>query len=148
MDNEELCNALRTAFSSEYAFLIKAQDIHWNIQGRVFYQDHLLFERIYQEVEEAIDPFAENLRKSRCFVPAGLSKMAQLSIIDDLAGDDLPPEQLYQTLLSDSDKMADLFASLFDLAEQFHEHGLSNFVADRQDAHRQHSWMLRASLVR
>jgi len=50
-------------------------------------------------------------------------------------------------LLTDSDNLADLFASAFALAEQNKEHGLSNFLADRQAAHRKHSWMLRASLV-
>jgi DNA-binding ferritin-like protein len=35
---------------------------------------------------------------------------------------------------------------LFDLSEQAGEHGFSDFVAGRMDAHRKHGWMLRASL--
>ena len=147
MDTTELFAALRTAFASEYAFLIKTQNAHWNVQGRLFYQDHLLFERIYEEVGGVIDDFAENLRKCQCFVPAGLEKMDDLTIIEDWPADDMPAEELYRTLLADSDALADLFAAAFDLAEAHHEHGLSNFMADRQDQHRKHSWMLRASLV-
>ena len=148
MNTKELFAALRTAFSSEYAFLIKTQDAHWNVQGEEFYQDHLLFERIYTEVGEAIDPLAENLRKTQCFVPSGLAKMSDLSILEDWPADDLTCDDYYRGLLRDSDAMADLFAAAFDLAEQYHEHGLSNFMADRQDQHRKHSWMLRASLVK
>ena len=49
-------------------------------------------------------------------------------------------------LLADSDRMADIFRITFDMAEANGDHGLSNFLADRQDAHKKHSWMLRASL--
>jgi len=140
-------SALRTAFSSEYAFLIKVQDAHWNVQGDDFYEAHLLFERIYTEVEAAIDPFAENLRKSQVFVPTGLGKMSNLSIVGDWPADDLDLMTYYQVLLEDSDSLCELFAAAFDLAEKNNEHGLSNFFADRQDAHRTHSWMLRMNLV-
>ena len=145
--DQDFIRALRTAFSSEYSFLVKAQDAHWNVQGDDFYQDHLLFETIYQEVEESIDPFAEQLRQCQIFVPSGLTKMKALSILEDFPADDLTCDVYKQTLLTDSDNMADLFASAFDVAEQNKEHGLSNFLADRQAAHRKHSWMLRASLV-
>ena len=145
--DETLSRMLRTAFSSEYSFLVKAQDAHWNVQGDEFYQDHLLFERIYQEVEESIDPFAEQLRQCQIFVPSGLTKMRELSILDDFPADNLTSDEYKQLLLTDSNAMADLFSSAFDVAEQRKEHGLSNFLADRQAAHRKHSWMLRASLV-
>jgi len=145
--DETLSRMLRTAFSSEYSFLVKAQDAHWNVQGDEFYQDHLLFERIYQEVEESIDPFAEQLRQCQIFVPSGLTKMRELSILDDFPADNLTSDEYKQLLLTDSNAMADLFSSAFDVAEQRKEHGLSNFLADRQAAHRKHLWMLRASLV-
>jgi len=145
--DETFSRALRTAFSSEYSFLVKAQDAHWNVQGDEFYQDHLLFERIYEEVQESIDPFAEQLRQCQIFVPSGLNKMRELSILDDFPADNLTSDEYKQLLLTDSDAMADLFASAFAVAEQNKEHGLSNFLADRQAAHRKHSWMLRASLV-
>jgi starvation-inducible DNA-binding protein len=53
---------------------------------------------------------------------------------------------MLQELLMDSDTMAMKFQQLFAVAETFGDHGLSNFLADRQDAHKKHSWMLRSSL--
>lgn len=148
MADQVFANMLRTAFASEYAFLIKTQDAHWNVQGDDFYEAHLLFERIYSEVEAAIDPFAENLRKAQVFVPAGLAKMQSLSMVSDLPTEDVVDVDVYyQTLLADSDALADMFAAAYDLCEKNKEHGLANFFADRQDAHRGHSWMLRMQLV-
>ena len=49
-------------------------------------------------------------------------------------------------LLHDSEKIAKFMKIVFDLAEAHGEHGLSNFIADRQDAHKKHAWMLRSTL--
>jgi DNA-binding ferritin-like protein len=48
-------------------------------------------------------------------------------------------------LLQDSDNMVIILKRVYDLAEAAGEHGFSNFLAERMDAHRKHSWMLRAS---
>ena len=145
--DQDFAGALRTAFASQYAFLIKAQHCHWNVQGRNFYSDHLLFERIYTEVEETIDPLAENLRKSQVMVPAGVETIDDLSVIKDFDCDSQDCEEMLQTLLDDCVKMTDLFSAMFDIAERQGEHGLSNFFADRQDAFKGHAWMLRSSLA-
>jgi len=47
--------------------------------------------------------------------------------------------------LLDSVKIVKIFKMVYDLAEENGEHGLSNFLAERMDAHKKHSWMLRAT---
>lgn len=137
--------ALKTTFASEYAFALKAQNFHWNTEGPLFYQHHLLFERIYDEVYGVVDKFAEELRSLQIYAPASYSKFSMLSQIQD---ENSVPEfqDMLRELLADSDKMANMFKIVFAMAEDAGDHGLSNFFADRQDAHKKHSWMLRASL--
>jgi starvation-inducible DNA-binding protein len=137
--------ALKTAFASEYAFTIKAQNFHWNVEGPLFGQLHELFGSIYEETYGSIDTFAEQLRALQIYTPASLERFSMLSKVDD-ENEILPFEQMLRELLSDSDKMADIFKITFTMAENSGDHGLSNFLADRQDAHKKHSWMLRASL--
>jgi starvation-inducible DNA-binding protein len=60
---DELKKAMKIAFASEYSFALKAQNFHWNVEGPLFPQLHMLFGDIYEEVYESIDPFAENIRK-------------------------------------------------------------------------------------
>ena len=137
--------ALQTAFASEYAFALKAQNFHWNTEGPLFYQHHLLFETIYNEVYDIIDKFAEELRALQIYAPASYSKFSMLSKVED---ENAVPEWngMLSDLLEDSERMANIFRITFDMAEQAGDHGLSNFLADRQDAHKKHSWFLRSSL--
>ena len=142
---DELVQALKRVLANEYAFALKAQNFHWNTEGPLFYQHHLLFERIYDEVYGSIDKFAEELRSLQIYAPASYSKFSMLSQIQD---ENSVPEfqDMLRELLADSDKMANMFKIVFAMAESAGDHGLSNFFADRQDAHKKHSWMLRASL--
>ncbi len=142
---EELRKALKIAFASEYAFFLKAHYFHWNVEGADFKQYHDLFGGIYEEVYDNIDVFAENIRKTGGYTPGSFERFSMLSRIEDETS--IPSAlDMVQELLKDSEKMANIFKLVFDLAEKYGEHGLADFLAGRQDAHRKHQWMLRATL--
>ena len=142
----ELITALKAAFASEYAFYLKAQNFHWNVEGDDFYQMHQMFGQIYNEVGDSIDDFAENIRKCQSFTPASFISLNALSVVQ---GNEqhLDCLEMAKELLQDSDNLAAMFAAVYDKADAAREFGLANFLADRQDAHRKHSWMLRSTLV-
>jgi starvation-inducible DNA-binding protein len=141
---DELKKAMKVAFASEYAFAIKAQNFHWNVEGPLFPQLHGLFDTIYTEVYGAIDGFAENIRKLGSYTPASFERFSMLTQIEDELNM-LEDRAMIAELLQDSDKMVKLLKMVYELAEQAGENGLSNFLAERMDAHRKHSWMLRAT---
>jgi starvation-inducible DNA-binding protein len=141
----DLTKAAKIAFCTEYAFVIKAQNFHWNVEGVLFETYHALFERIYTEVYGSIDGFAENIRKLGAYAPASFGKFSMLSQIED-EDQVIQFEAMCQELLNDNDKAIKVLKMVYDLAEQAGEHGFSNFLAERMDAHRKHGWMLRASL--
>lgn len=142
---EELVKTSKVAFASEYAFLVKAQFFHWNIEGANFPQYHRLLDDIYSEVQDNIDAFAENIRKIGAYTPASFSRFSMLSAVDDET-EILPAESMLAELLQDCEKMINIFKVVYTLAEQNKEFGLANFYADRQDAHAKHCWMLRSTL--
>ncbi len=142
---DELQKALKIAFASEFSFYLKAHFFHWNVEGSLFKQLHDLFGIIYEEVYDSIDDLAENIRKTGSYTPGSFQRFSMLSQIDDEVN--IPgPREMIEELLADSDKMAGIFKMVFALAEREGEHGLSDFLAGRQDAHRKHSWMLRSTL--
>jgi len=42
--------------------------------------------------------------------------------------------------------MVKLFAMVYKMAEDSGQYGVANFLAERQDAHQKHGWMLRSSI--
>lgn len=142
---DKFTNQLKIAFASQYAFALKAQNFHWNVEGSDFYQLHNLFEDIYNEVYDSIDDFAENIRKIKAYTPASLSRFSTLTEIDDESSV-LMPESMISELLLDAEKMQEIMKVLFVQSEANKEYGLSDFIAGRQDAFAKHAWFLRATL--
>lgn len=142
---DELKNATKTAFANTFAFYLKAANYHWNVEGMFFGQLHELFGNIYEEVYGSVDRFAEEIRALQSYTPASFSRFAELSQIEDEREIIEAREMLIQ-LYNDNERVLDSIKQAYDLAEQAGAHGLSNFLAERQDAHRKHGWMIRATL--
>lgn len=144
---DELQKSLKIAFASEFSFYLKAHNFHWNVTGPFFTQLHQLFGGIYEEVYGSIDQFAEEIRSAGAFVPASYTRFSMLSEIDDETN--IPDDaDMIAILLEDSDKMVKILKLCFDIATRYGEDGLANFLAERMDAHRKHSWMLRATITK
>ena len=142
---DKFVNQLKIAFASQYAFAIKAQNFHWNVEGIDFYQKHKMFQKIYEETYGAVDDFAENIRKIKAYTPASLYRFSALSAVNDEV-EILDPQAMVAELLRDAEKMQEIMKVLFTEAENLGHHGLSNFLADRQDAFAKHAWFLRSTL--
>lgn len=143
--NEELVKAMKIAFSSEFSYYLKAHFFHWNVEGPDFSQYHDLFGKIYEEVYGSIDDFAENIRKLGAYTPGSYTRFSILSIIEEEVK--VPPKEVMVVeLLKDGEVMVDLLRKVFQMAEAAGEHGISDFLAARMDAHQKHNWMLRSSL--
>jgi starvation-inducible DNA-binding protein len=142
---DELQKAAKIAFATEFSFYLKAHNYHWNVTGADFFEYHELFGKIYEEVYGAIDDFAEKIRSLGSFVPASYTRFSVLTQIEDET-EILPQMAMVQQLIEDNQKAIGMFKIVYDLAEANSEHGFSNFLAERMDAHKKHGWMLRSSL--
>ena len=142
---DELVQALKTVLANEYAFALKAQNFHWNVEGPDFYQYHGLFGSIYDEVYGSVDTIAERIRTLGAYAPSSFSRFSQLTEIEDQV--EIPTARsMIQKLVDDSVIVLDSIVRCYALAEQSGNHGLSNLMADRQDAYDKHLWMLTATL--
>jgi starvation-inducible DNA-binding protein len=142
---DELVQAMKKALADTFAFYLKAHGFHWNVEGRTFCQDHQLFSNIYSEVYGSIDQFAEEIRAMDAYAPASFIRFSELTSIEDEVKI-LNAQGMYEKLLSDNDIVMSSILQAYDLAEAAGNHGLSNFLAERQDNHAKHGWQLRATL--
>ena len=120
-----LADDLKTLLATSYAFVIKAQNFHWNVEGSDFAQYHNFFQGIYDEVYgNAIDQTAEYIRTLDVYAPGSFERFSELSVIEG------------QTKIPRA----------FQSATAEKNEGIANFIAERMDAHAKHGWMLRSFL--
>lgn len=142
---QALIEELKVAFASTYAFYLKAQYYHWNVEGPDFPQYHEFLGKLYEEVGGAIDKMAEHIRALDAYAPGSFARLEQLSAIK---GDEniIPAREMIENLLEDNDKLTPMLISVMKKAEGVDRYGTANFIQDRIEAHRIHSWMLKATL--
>ena len=142
---DELVQAMKKSLADTFAFYLKAQGFHWNVEGPNFPQYHALFDTIYNEVYGSIDQFAEEIRALDAYAPASFARFSELTSLQDEI-QILNAQGMLAKLLADNDVVLASLEQAYELAEVAHNHGLSNFLAERQDAHKKHAWQLKATL--
>lgn len=137
--------SLKAALADSFVFYYKAHQSHWNVEGVLFAQFHDLFSKIYEEVYDSIDTLAEELRALDAYVPMSTATLRELSSIEEesITRD---ARGMAQALLDDISIVMKSLEMTYHFAELEHQHGLSNLMAERQDAFKKHRWMLRSTL--
>ena len=140
-----LSDLLKQLLATQYAFVIKAQFFHWNVEGPDFSQYHKFFGKVYEEVYEALDPTAEYIRILEEYTPGSFERFQELSLIGGQTK--VPRARLMITeLLADNQTLIDLLNQCFDAADAADQQGIADFVAGRIDAQGKHGWMLKSFL--
>ena len=146
IESPELVNSLANCLGNTVVFYFKAHGHHWNVQGSDFSEFHSFFEAIYEDVYEAIDPMAENLRKLGAPAPYKLAEFARLSDIKD--GDiGVNAMSMVQDLLDNNEILIKCLKETFDVTQTVNEQGIANFIAERIDMHEKWRWQLSSYLV-
>jgi starvation-inducible DNA-binding protein len=140
-----LSDLLKQLLATQYAFVVKAQFFHWNVEGPDFSQLHKFFGKVYEEVYEALDPTAEYIRILEEYTPGSFERFQELSLIGGQTK--VPRARLMITeLLADNQTLIDLLNQCFDAADAEDQQGIADFVAGRIDAQGKHGWMLKSFL--
>lgn len=141
-----LTDALKALLATQYAYVIKAQFFHWNVEGPDFAQLHEFFGDIYEEVyDNSIDQTAEFIRILDDYTPGSFERFMELS---QIAGQTKVPRArlMIEELLADTESLINLLNQTFDSAEAEDQQGVMDFLASRIDAMGKHRWMLRSFL--
>jgi starvation-inducible DNA-binding protein len=141
----EIKQKAKQAFADSFIFYLQAHYYHWNVEGRHFSQDHGLFGTIYEEVQDNLDKFAEEIRTIGTYAPGIFDRFMDLSSIQQTA--DIPSaEEMYSTLIEKNARVIESLTELFEMLEGNRLHGFGDFIAGRIDAHNKHQWMLTSTL--
>lgn len=141
--NKELIEAMKVALADSYAFALKTQNYHWNVEGPHFSEYHKFFGELYGEVSDAVDGIAESLRTLDAYAPASFKRFSELADIEDETK--IPNAMdMFKQLSADNIKVIESLTIAYNQAEKDKKFGVSNFIQDRITAHEKHGWMIRS----
>jgi starvation-inducible DNA-binding protein len=143
---EELIQLLKESLANTFVMYFKAHQFHWNVEGSNFPQYHEFFGDLYEELHDAVDPIAEQIRTLDAFAPTSLASLLQMSAISEvLSPSGATTSLMFTSLNGDNNVVLLTLVKAYEKAEELGQLGISNFLQDRITAHEKHGWMLRAT---
>ena len=140
----ELGNAMKVVLADTFGMYLTSHGFHWNVEGRNFYQYHKLFQKIYEELFEAVDSIAEHIRALDEYAPFSYKRFQELSTVEDVVKIPVASAMMEQLIVA-NDQVTDSIRSALAQAKLANNEALVNFLGGRQEAHDKHGWMLRAT---
>tara|TARA_R110000868_G_scaffold59883_4_gene183603 strand:+ start:728 stop:1162 length:435 start_codon:yes stop_codon:yes gene_type:complete len=140
---EKLIAQLRTILGTNFALYFKAHSYHWNVEGPDFPEYHGFLGDFYDSVFDQTDDIAEHLRRLDSYAPVSLSRMMELSDIEEDVN--IPaPVGMFTNLRRDNDRYIIHLRAGIAAADAAGEPAVSNFLQDILGKHQKHAWMLRS----
>ena len=141
---DELVQYLREALANTFVMYFKAHQFHWNVEGPNFPQYHSFLGDLYEELQGAVDPIAEQIRTLDQYAPTSMAAMLAMSAVTE-ALTIAQPREMFTSLNNDNMIVMLTLTKAYEKAEELGHLGISNFLQDRLTAHEKHGWMLRAT---
>jgi DNA-binding ferritin-like protein len=145
MNLTELTEILEVVFASNFVARYRAHVAHINIKGRNFYNDHKLLKKIYEYLEDQVDPLGEKLRTLGALVPDMLVATTAMSRVHDY-GMNGTSEDLLRHVLDDVMTLIDVYHELRHVAEEVDYTDISNMADDAIGKLAKYKWQLEATL--
>lgn len=140
---EQLIAQLKTILGTNFHLYVKTHSFHWNTEGADFVQYHEYLGDLYEAIYGNVDIIAEKIRMLGAYAPTGLTRLVELSDIEDV--ENIPDAlTMLRTLASDNERLMFHIRAGIVAADQAEEPAISNYLQDLLDQHAKHAWFLRS----
>lgn len=132
---------LSQCLATTFAFGLKAQNFHWNVEGQNFYEYHLLFDKIQEGTYKTLDCLAEAMRTLSVYVPANFEDLKALSLIQDTRTVPANSEML-AILLNDCRILMNTLVTAYTTAETVPNHAICNLLGHHIQKFKKYEYLL------
>lgn len=144
-DRRAIAEGLSHLLADTYTLYLKTHNFHWNVTGPMFQALHLMFEKQYTELAEAVDEIAERMRALGHFAPGSYREFAKLSKIKEAEGVPGAMEMIRQ-LVEGHEAVVRTARDLFPTADDCCDEATADLLTQRIQLHEKSAWMLRSHL--
>ena len=143
--NEPIIDALRLVVADTYALIGQTHLCHWNVRGPSFFSLHTAFEEQYNELFVAVDEISERIRAKGALAPGGLSNLAKMAGIKEIA-EDSSAQDMVRHLVSANEKLLRDLKAARDCAGEGNDSESEDLMIARVQVHEKTVWMLKSYL--
>lgn len=129
------------AFATTFAFGMKAQNFHFNVEGPNFVEYHKIYDKIYSGTYGCLDDFAELIRSMSVYVPVNFEDLKMLSKIQDTRNVPSSREML-NILLNDCRILLAHLNLTYKSCEVAQEHAMCAFIGDKLQKFKKYEYLL------
>jgi len=144
-DRKEIAHGLSRLLADTYTLYLKTHNFHWNVTGPMFETLHLMFERQYTELADAVDLIAERIRALGVFAPGSYSEFGKLASIREETG--VPDARtMIKQLVDGQEAVVRTARSVFPVVDRAQDQPTADLLTQRMQVHEKAAWMLRSLL--
>lgn len=140
-----MIDQLRDYLADTYALYVKTQNFHWNVTGLEFFSLHLLFEKQYEDLADAVDEIAERVRALGSYVDGSFSAFQKRTSIPE-SNKKVSAQQMLKELVQGHETVTKLAHILIPKFEDLEDQGSADLLIKRLGIHEKAAWMLRSHL--
>lgn len=142
---QTIVDGLSKLLANSYTLYLKTQNFHWNVTGNMFQELHLLFEKQYMELANAVDEVAERIRALGFPAPASYTQFSQLATVKEETT--VPnAKKMIEQLIADNETIVRIARDLFPAVDDAKDEATADLLTERMQAHEKAAWMLRSLL--
>ena len=143
--SSSVVGALEKALADTYLLYLKTQNFHWNVTGPTFKLLHEMFGSQYDDLAEAVDLLAEQIRILGSFSPGSFSQFSELSSIEEET-DILSSEKMIAQLINDNEIVIESLKELISVSNSNNDDATADIGIERIRVHSKAIWFLKSSL--
>jgi starvation-inducible DNA-binding protein len=141
---KDISDGLARLLADTYTLYLKTQGYHWNVNGPMFRNLHLMFEEEYMDLRDAADAIAERILSLGNPAPASYAEFGRLASVTDEEG---VPEamDMVRRLVEGHETIIRTARGVVAAAEEAGDVATADLVTSRIEIHEKTAWMLRAT---
>jgi starvation-inducible DNA-binding protein len=141
----EIANAMGKVLADTYCLMLMTQNYHWNVQGSLFRDIHLMTEEHYENIFDAVDEIAERIRALGFKSPGTMSEFNDITSVN-IPNSNLSQMEMVADLLEAHETVTRSLRKALEPADNASDEATIDLITERLDFHEKTSWMLRSML--
>jgi starvation-inducible DNA-binding protein len=140
---KEIAKLLGEFLADTYVLYLKTQNFHWNVVDSRFDMLHKMFQEQYEDLAEAADLIAEQIRIVGHLSPGTMKEFLKLTRLAEGTGKE-PGAQMVEKLQADHETICEYLVDMIAEIQGLGDEATADVLIERARVHGKFAWMLRS----